>query len=118
MGAASALELWWFSRWSVLVACAQIAVLTHSTHRVQGALGATPAGFLRMLGGNVVACALFGSYSFASLAPMTFIVPAALGGLCICFYCFRFANLEWKLFLLYCGAVFAACSAQPADGGK
>ena len=62
-----------------VVACAQIAVLTHSTHRVQGALGATPEGFLRMLGGHVVACALMGSYSFASLAPMTFIVPAALG---------------------------------------
>jgi hypothetical protein len=121
------LLFWWARRqpWSLVVfalvsavACAQIAVLTHSTHRVQGALGATPAGFLRMLGGHVVACALVGSYSFASLAPMTFIVPAALGGLGICLYCLRFANLEWKLFLIYCGGVFAACLHSPLTPGN
>ena len=43
---------------------------------------------------------------------MTFIVPAALGGL-LCFYCLRYANLEWRLFLIYCGGVFAACLHSP-----
>jgi hypothetical protein len=90
----------------------QIAVL-HGTHRVQGALGATPATFLRLLGGNVIACALFGSYAFARLAPMTLIVAAALLGLCICLYRLRFANLEWRLFLIYCAALYAASLRSP-----
>ena len=121
------LLFWWARRqpWSLVVfalvsaaACLQIVVLTNSIHRVQGALGATPAGLLRMLGGHVVACALVGSYSFASLAPMTFIVPAALGGLCVCLYCLRFAKLEWKLFLIYCAGVFAACLHSPLTPGN
>jgi hypothetical protein len=121
------LLFWWARRqpWSLVVlalvsaaALVQIVVLTNSTHRVQGALGATPEGLLRMLGGHVVACALVGSYSFASLAPMTFIVPAALGGLCVCLYCFRFAKLEWRLFLIYCAGVFAACLHSPLTPGN
>jgi hypothetical protein len=100
-------------------ACTQIALLLLSTHRlVQGELGATPEAFLRILGGHVIACALLGSYSFASLAPLTFIVPAALGGLCIVLYCLRFANLEWKLFLIYCAGLFAASLHNPLTSGN
>jgi len=116
---------WWRRRqsWTAVLfaltsiaACTQIALL-HGTHRVQGALGATPEAFLRMLGGHVIACALLGSYSFASLAPLTLIVPAALGGFCIASYCFRFANLDWKLFLIYCAGLFAASLASPLAAG-
>jgi hypothetical protein len=120
------LLFWWLRRqsWSLIIfaltglgACTQIALLVRSTHRVQGAMDATPEAFLRMLGGHVVACAMVGSYSFAKLAPMTFIVPVALGGLCIWLYCLRFANLEWKLFLIYCAGLFAASLRSPLTPG-
>ena len=54
------------------IACLQIWLLLHSTQRAQGALGANVGAFLRMLGGNIVSCAVFGSYSFAWLAPMVY----------------------------------------------
>jgi hypothetical protein len=116
------LIFWWVRRqpWSLamfgllsLGAATQIAVILHSTPRVQSPLGATPETFLRLLGGNVIACALFGSYAFARLAPMIFILATALLGLCICLYCLRFANLEWKLFLVYCAALYAASLRSP-----
>ena len=122
------LLFWWLRRqpWTAVVfaltgiaACTQIALLLLGTHRlVPSALGATPEALLRMLGGHIVACALFGSYSFASLAPLTFIIPTALGGLGIALYCLRFANLEWKLFLIYCAGLFAASLHNPLTGGN
>jgi hypothetical protein len=120
------LIFWWRRRqsWSLvvfallsLVACTQTALLLHSTHRVQGKLGATPEALLRMLGGHIVACSLVGSYSFASLAPLSFIVPAALCGLIVGLYCFHNANLEWKLFLIYCAGLFAGSLRSPLTSG-
>jgi hypothetical protein len=117
---------WWLRRqsWTLaifaltsLTATLQIWSLLHSAQRAQGALGARPASLLRILGGNIVSCAIFGSYSFARLAPMVYIVAAALFGLCICLYCFRFANLEWKLFLAYCAALLAASLRSPLTPG-
>jgi hypothetical protein len=118
---------WWLRRqsWTLVIfaltsmaAFLQIWMLLHNNQRAQGALGATPGGFLRMLGGNIVSCAIFGSYSFGRLAPMVYIVPAALFGLCIYLYCFRFANLEWKFFLAYCAALLAASLRSPLTGGE
>jgi hypothetical protein len=116
------LIFWWVRRqpWSLVMfglvsigAATQIAEILHSTHRIQSPLGATPTIFLRLLGGNVIASALFGSYAFARLAPMMFIVAAALLGLGICLYCLRFASLEWRLFLIYCAALYAASLRSP-----
>lgn len=118
---------WWLRRrgWTLaifaltsLTACLQLWLLLHSTQRAQGALGASPGTLLRILGGNIVSCAIFGSYSFARLAPMIYLVPAALFGLCICLYCFRFANLQWKLFLAYCAALLAASLHSPLTPGE
>ena len=39
---------------------------------------------------------------------------AALVGLGIYFYCLRFANLEWKLFLIYCAAPVRRFACQSA----
>jgi hypothetical protein len=120
------LLFWWLRRdpWTLavfastaLVACGQIVLLLHSSLRTKGTLGATPVAFLRMLGGHVVASALLGTYSFARLAPLALIVPAALAGVCIFLYCLRFANLEWKLFLLYCAGVFVASLRSPLTSG-
>ena len=118
---------WWLRRqsWTLVifaltstVAFIQIWMLLHTTQRAQGPLGATPEAFLRMLGGNIVSCAVFGSYSFGRLAPLVYIVAAALGGLCIYLYCFRFANLEWKFFLVYCAALYAASLRSPLTVGS
>ncbi len=116
------LIFWWVRRqpWSLAMgalvtmgAATQVAVLLNSTHRVQGTLGATPAKFVRMLGGDIVACALLGSHAFADRSPMLLIMAAALIGLGVCLYCLRFANLEWRLFLVYCAALYAASLRSP-----
>ena len=118
------LLFWWLRRqsWSLALfalmsigALTQMVVMLHSTHRLQGALGARPEPFLRMLGGNIFACAVIGSHSFAT-TPMVLIVLAVLGGLSICLYCLRFANLEWKLFLVYCAVLYAASLRSPLTG--
>jgi hypothetical protein len=122
-----ALLFWWLRRrrWSLvisalvsLVACIQIGLLLHNSVRVHTVLGVRLDPLLRMLGGNIVAGALFGSYAFASKLPMILLVAAAFVGMSIYFYCLRFANLEWKLFLIYCAALFAASLTSPLVGGS
>jgi hypothetical protein len=122
-----ALLFWWLRRqpWSLVisalisvVACIQIGLLLHNTLRVHTALGVRLAPLVRMVGGNIVAGALFGTYALASKAPMILLAAAALVGLGIYFYCLRFANLEWKLFLIYCAALFAASLSSPLVGGS
>jgi hypothetical protein len=122
-----ALLFWWLRRqpWSLLisslagiVACIQIALLLHNTLRVHTVLGVRLEPLLRMVGGNIVAGALFGSYALASKLPMILLVAAAFVGMSIYFYCLRFANLEWKLFLIYCAALYAASLSSPLIGGS
>lgn len=121
-----ALLFWWLRRqpWSLAVfaligvgSCAQLVLLLHGGPRVQGPLGATPSVFLRMLGGNIVAGAILGGSSFAWRAPMSLIAAMALVGLAIYFYCLCCAGPEWKLFLVYCAAVFLASLRSPLTGG-
>jgi hypothetical protein len=116
------LVFWWVrrQRWSLVVvallsigAFIQIFFLLHSPARTHGDLGVSLAPLLRIWGGNIVACAMFGGYPLGRMAPMFLIVPAALGGLAICLYCLRFAKLEWKLFLVYCAALLAASLRSP-----
>jgi hypothetical protein len=122
-----ALLFWWLRRqpWSLsisvlvsLAACIQIGLLLHNTLRVHTALGVRLDPLVRMVGGNIVAGALFGTYALASKAPMILLAAAALVGMGIYFYCLRFANLEWKLFLIYCVALLAASLSSPLVGGS
>jgi hypothetical protein len=115
------LGFWWVrrQRWTLVVfaltgigALVQVVLVLH-THRTKVALGASPELFLRMLGGNIVACAIFGSHAFAGKAPLLLNLAAAFGGLGIYFYCLRRANPEWRFFLLYCGAVYVASLSSP-----
>ena len=115
------LIFWWRRRqsWSLAVlaltsigAFTQILLVLHDTHRVQGPLDARLGTFSRLLGGNVFGCALVGSHSF-SATPTVFITLATLAGLSICLYCFRFANIEWSLFLVYCSGVYLASLHNP-----
>jgi hypothetical protein len=116
------LVFWWVrrQRWSLVIFAVmsvgvftQIVLLTHTTARIQGALGAKLETFLRMVGGNIVASAMFGGHSFAVMVPTTLLVLTALGGLSVYLYCFGIAHLELKLFLVYCAALLAASLHNP-----
>lgn len=113
---------WWErrQRWSLVItavmsvgAVAEFIFLMHSTDRDQGELGARFITLVRMVGGDVVTCAVFGAHSFALRVPWPLLLVIAVGGLTVIFYCMRFAKLEWKLFLLYTAALFAASLHNP-----
>ncbi len=113
---------WWLRKqtWTLAVfalalvgAAAQVSLLLHDPHRVQRALHATPEAFIRILGGNVVSCALLGSYAFASMASLAVLAAAALVGVILVVYCLRLAPLEWKLFLVFCTGVFGGSLRSP-----
>lgn len=115
------LIFWWRRRqsWSLAVlaltsigAFTQILLVLHDTHRVQGPLGAKLGTFFRMLGGDIFASSLIGSYLFFR-TPTVIIVLAVLVGLGICLYCLSFANIEWRLFLVYCAGVYIASLHNP-----
>jgi hypothetical protein len=121
------LLFWWLRRqnWSLVIFCllsagaiTQIWVLLHSVHRTQYPLGANFGALVRMVGGNIVAGALFGSHAFSTKAPMIAIVASALVGLGIVLYRLRFANLEWRLWVLYCVALLAASLRSPLIPGS
>jgi hypothetical protein len=117
---------WWFRRrsWSLVIlaivsvgALTQILVLVVGATRMQKELGVRLETFLRMIGGDIVAGALFGSHGYALRSPMFLIVPAALCCFAICLYCFRRTNLELRLFILYCAALLAASLRSPYVAG-
>jgi hypothetical protein len=120
-----ALIYWWFRRrsWSLAILAvmsigvvAQIGVLVFGGLRVKRDLGASLDSFLRIIGGNIVAGSLFGTHGYALRSPMFLIVPAAL---CWFAICLRWANLEIKLFILYCAALLAASLRSPyVEGTK
>jgi len=120
------LLFWWLRRrpWSLVIFCllsvgavTQIVVLLHSVHRTHNPLGPSLGALVRIVGANIVAGALFGSHAFSTKAPMIAIVAAALVGLSIIFYRLRFANLEWKLLVLYCTVLLAASLRSPLIPG-
>jgi hypothetical protein len=113
---------WWFRRrpWSLVIlavmsvgSLTQVLVLIVGASRAQKELGANLETFLRMIGGDIVAGAMFGSHGYALKSPMFLIVPAAFCCFAVCIYCFRSTNLELRLFILYCAAVLAASLRSP-----
>ena len=121
------LIFWWLRRqpWSMVIfglasiaACVQVMLVLHTAPRIHSALGARPENFLRIVGGNIVACALFGRFAFALKAPLIPLVAAALLGIVIYLYCLRNASLEWKLFLVYCAGLLAAALRSPLVFGN
>jgi hypothetical protein len=119
--------IYWGSRrrsWSLAIlavmsigAVTQIMVLVFGGLRVRKDLGANLDLFLRMIGGDIVAGSLFGSHGYALRSPMFLIVPAAFCWFAICLYCVRWANLELKLFVVYCAALLAASLRSPYVAG-
>jgi hypothetical protein len=90
-----------------------------SADRPQTALGAGVRTLLKLLGGQIYLGALIGPNSLATNLDETAILLAivtALGTAVIC-YCAFSANLEWRVFLLFCGLVFAASLRSPMIAG-
>jgi hypothetical protein len=90
-----------------------------SSDRVQTALGAGVRPLLKLLGGQIYLGALIGPNRLATNSDETAILVAlvaALGTAVIC-YCAFSANLEWRVFLLFCGLVFAASLRSPMVAG-
>jgi hypothetical protein len=118
---------WWFRRrsWSLVIlavmsvgALTQALVLVVGASRVQNELGANLETFLRMIGGDIVAGAMFGNHGFALKSPINTDGKAAFCCFAICIYCFRSASFELKLFILYCAAVLAASLRSPNVAGS
>ncbi|HEX4164053.1 MAG TPA: hypothetical protein VHZ55_01145, partial [Bryobacteraceae bacterium] len=81
---------------------------TGSATRSQAILGASPQLFFRMLVGDVYLGAIAGQNHFALHGSTVNLVVVGLLSSAIIFYCFWKANLEIKLFLLYCFLLYAA----------
>ena len=115
----------WFARrqrWTlillgILLAGSAVQVLClqqNHEQRLYGMLGATPALFVRLLGGNAFIGALLGSHRpYGLVLPFAWSLVALVLGLAICGYCARFASLEIRLFFVYCFAIFAAGLRAP-----
>lgn len=91
-----------------------ISLLFHSSQRTRGQLGASPALFIRILGGNGFIGALLGSHTFGRTLPLICSVCMLLVGIALCFYCAKWLSLEIRLFFVYCFLVFAAGLRAPA----
>lgn len=115
---------WWLRRqpWSLVVLAVaasgsviQLIVMHHNqAQRFSGYLGASPALFVRILGGDVFLGALFGSVPWGSRLPAHTCFVVTVLGLCVCAYCFRSTSLEIRLFFLYCLTLFVAGLHSPA----
>ena len=114
---------WWMrrQRWTAFVlsmlACGGVVQLVmlalHHVQRNPMYLGATVERFIRLLGGNAFLGAMLGTHTYGVRFPFVVSLAALLIGLALIAYCFRFATLEVKLFLVFCFAVFAAGIRSP-----
>ncbi len=88
-------------------------VTTASATRRQAPLGATPQLFVRLLAGQIYLGALFGQTSSPTHKGHLALALAGILGTAFVIYCAVYANLERKLFLLFCALVFAASLKSP-----
>jgi hypothetical protein len=115
---------WWFrrQRWSLVVlglltagTLVQLSiVLQHPRQRFLQPLGATPALFVRLVGGNAFIGTLLGSHWYGMRVPLLWSLTALVLGLTLISYCFRYVSLEVRLFFIYCGAMLAGGLRTPA----
>ena len=107
------LAIFWYSRrrsWS-LVILAVLAIgstvqftlmMSFKEARHHLYLGASVAKFIRMLGGNIFIGMLRGSVAYGFYKPFVVSLVAAIAGLFLMGYCFRYVALEIRLFFIYC----------------
>lgn len=114
---------WWFrrQRWSLVIiavlaagSAVQFSLMSHfkeARHHLY--LGASVGKLIRMLGGDVFIAAVRGSFAYGFYERFWICLVAAVVGLALIAYCFRFSRLEVRLFLLYCFALLAASLRSP-----
>lgn len=115
----------WFRRhrWTLVQAAIltvsaliQLHLLRTTYFRVAGPLGASLPLFLRVFGGNIIGCAIFGGFRIGLRAPMLLVVLASIGGVLLFSYALRYASLELKLLILFCIGLFAGALKSPLTG--
>ncbi len=115
---------WWLRRESWrLVAIAVFAatsilqlsaiIQNGAATRPKVGLGATPAIFARLLGGQVYLGALLGQHSLPAHKNIVLLAIVAVLGTAILVYCFIKSGTELKLFILFAVLVFAASLRSP-----
>jgi hypothetical protein len=114
---------WWIrrQRWSLVImavlaagSAVQFSLMSHfneARHHLY--LGASVVKFIRMLGGDIFVAMLRGSVAYGFYKPFAVCLIAAIVGLIIIGYCFRFASLELRLFFIYCFGLLAASLRSP-----
>jgi len=95
----------------------QAVLLVHGA-RSKGVLGGSFPIILRFFGGDVIEFTIFGSQNFILHAPAVLNLGFVLFGLLIHLYCLRFANLETRLFVVYCELLFIASLRSPMPSEK
>jgi hypothetical protein len=84
-----------------------------ATKRQHWPLGASIAGLVKILASQVFLGTILGSNWILASHVMPLLIFVAIGGLGLMIYCFLNATYQWKLFLLFSLAVFAASLCNP-----
>lgn len=86
---------------------------TAAASRSPAPLGATPKLFLQLLAGRVYMATLWGSYSLQAQTSFLLLIVMAVVGTAIIVYCLSKAELELRLLVAFCFAVFALSMSHP-----
>jgi hypothetical protein len=115
---------WWFrrQRWSLVVLgllaagtlVQMLAVLRHPQQRFLEPLGATPALFVRLIGGDMCIGTLLGSHWDRRSIRLAWCLVALVLASALIAYCFRHVSLEVRLFFVYCAIALAGGLRTPA----
>jgi hypothetical protein len=113
------------SRWTLTLtgllaigAAVQGWELVHDVSSRAGDLGATPALALRILGGDIFACALLGERDFAQGSPLALMAVCALLLLAIYGYTLLRGPLPLRMFLLFTALLLVAALRTPVIQGN
>jgi hypothetical protein len=120
----AALRLWQchdrFARWALGILLVTAVLQSYAlllTHRDNWPLGASVAGLIRILSGQIFLGAIVGSNYLGVRESLSFLVVVVIAGVFVVTYCFVSASREWKLLLLFCFMVLAAALRRPFTPG-
>lgn len=115
---------WWFrrQRWSLVVLgllaagtlVQALLALRHPQQRFFQPLGASPALFARLIGGDVFVGTLLGSHGNGGRVGLAWCLIALVLGSALIVYCLRHVSLEVRFFFGYCAIMLAAGLHTPA----
>ena len=116
----AALRLWLrrerFMFWPLCILSCAAAIQGYvllTTHRERWPLGASVERLIRIMSGRIFLGTVLGSNGLGTQDILPFLVYVVIASSLLLAYCFLNARLEWKLFLLFSAAVFAASLSNP-----